>query len=206
MTRATCLLVVAAAAAGCGSKSLVFSDSLAEWCDDAPCGWRLESGAVARAPDGARLGGPVASSLTRAEPVTLDFAPDDPYPGNLVVLSTGYTLLEVRWSDGTDDQLLLDFTEPTYLYLMLDPPRTADRFGVTLTTAAGQSSLLTLVGVTRCAPFSGANRHVGINSALEGDRVLFWHYVEERYFDGFGDECPHGGGGGGDDTGAVGGE
>ena len=205
-SRVSALVVLAVAAAGCGPDSLVFSDSLAHWCDSAPCGWQLESGAVASTPAGARLGGGAPASLTRTDPVDLGFAPDDaPFPGFLVVLSTGDTLLEVRWDDGTTDRLLLDFTEPTYLYLMLDPPRTAARFGVTLATAAGQSSLIDLVGVTRCAPSSGANRHVGINSALEGDRLLFWYYVEARLYDQFGDECPHGGGGG-DDTGAGGGD
>ena len=202
------LVALAATVAGCGGRdSLVLSDTLADWCDGAPCGWRLESGSVAPTPVGARLGGSLPATLARSEWIDLGFAPDDKYPGFLVVLSTGNTLLELRWSDGTSEQLLLNFTEPTYLYLMLAPPRTADRFSVRLSTAAGVSSLLELVGVTRCAP-STANRHVGINSALEGDRLLFWYYVEERYYSSFGDECPHvSGGGGGDDEGdAVGGE
>ena len=152
-------LVVLAATASCGGRdSLVFSESLADWCAGAPCGWRLEAGSVTPTPDGARLGGATAASLARTEPIDFDFAPDDPYPGFLAVLSTGYTLLDLRWSDGTQEQLLLNFTEPTYLYLQLAPPRTADRVDVTLSTAAGQSSLLNLVGVTRCPP-STANRH-----------------------------------------------
>jgi hypothetical protein len=198
------LALLTAATVGCGRDSLVFSDSLEEWCDGAPCGWRLDAGSVTPTSDGARLGGGVAAALARTQPVDLGFAPDDPFPGFLVVLSTGNTLLELRWSDGTSEQLLLNFTEPTYLYLQLAPPRTADRFAVALSTRAGESSLLNLVGVTRCAP-SAANRHVGINSALEGDRVLFWYYVEERYYTDFGSECPSGGGGGGDESGAVGG-
>ncbi len=201
------LVTLAALAAGCGTRdSLVFSDSLAEWCQGAPCGWRLEAGSVAPTPIGARLGGGLPATLTRAQWIDLGFAPDEPFPGFLVVLSTGNTLLELRWDDLSSEQLLLNFVEPTYLYLQLAPPRAADHFDVRLSTDAGASSLIELVGVTRCSPSSGANRHVGIDSALEGDRLLFWYYVEERYYASFGDECPHGGGGGYDEAGMVAGE
>jgi hypothetical protein len=190
------LALVAAAAAGCGRDSLVFSDSLHEWCDGAPCGWTLRAGSIALAPDGALLGGAEPARLERTQSVDLSFAPDDPFPGFLVVLSTGNSLLDLRWSDGTSEQLLLRFSEPTYLYLQLAPPRTAEGFAVSLSTYAGESALLDLVGVTRCAP-NAANRHIGIDSALEGGRVLFWYYVEARYYTSFGSECPRGGGGGG---------
>jgi hypothetical protein len=127
-----------------------------------------------------------------------------PFPGFLVVRSSGYALLELRWSDGTLDQLSLDFTEPTYLYLQLAPLRTAGGFAVSLSTRAGETALLELVGVTRCPP-SMTNRRVAVEAALEGDRLLFWYYVEERYSHGFGSECPGGGGPGDDEGDAAGG-
>ena len=187
---------------GCGRDSVVYLDSFSRWCGAAPCGWNAAGNAVP-AQNGALLGGLQPTTLTRSQAFDLSFAPDDKYPGHLVVLSQGPVLITVGWNGGQSvvDQLELLFTEPTYLYFFLEPPRTATSFSVSLITAPNETAWVGLVGVTRCAP--APIRQVGFNTVLYEGRVLSWHWVEAaQYGDRFGNECPSGGGG--DDPGAGG--
>jgi hypothetical protein len=188
-------------AAGCGNQSLIFAEPLTHFCGDAPCGWQLTAGSAALHDGTTLLDG--ASSISRVAPVSLDFAPNEPYPGYLVVLSQGDSTIDLRWigADMPDDALEQIWDEPTYLYFFLQPPSTADAFALSLSTATGESANVQLVGVTKCAPFSGSNRHVTFGTADVDGRILSWDSVAAKDNASFGHECPSGGGDDGDGAG-----